>query len=418
MIADFISLFQTEFYLSVWHYVFITWPFWLPLFLVILFLNTWFSYKRREWIQSQGSILLEIKLPRDIARSPAAMEQVLSGLFEPVVGTFADAYLKGRVRDWFSLEIVSLDGEVKFFIWAFPKWKKIIESRIYAQYPNAEVFEVKDYALDVVYDPEKINIFGVTTRLNKADAYPIKTYIDYELDKHGKEQEEIIDPITQVLEYFGTLQPGEQAWIQIMIQAHRKEGLEDARIFTKPDWKKGVKKEIEDIIKKESFVKPTQPEPGKPPPPFLTFLTNTQTKTIEAIERNASKLAFDTMIRIVYIASNEVYDKMKGYGLIGSIRQFGSNTLNGIRPQWFSGIAYPWGDFLGIRKKRNQRLLLDAYKRRSFFNVPYKNFHGKPYILTTEELATIFHFPGATTTTPTLIRVPSKKGAAPSNLPM
>jgi len=71
-----------------------------------------------------------------------------------------------------------------------------------------------------------------------------------------------------------------------------------------------------------------------------------------------------------------------------------------------------------MNKRRNQRTLLDAYKRRSFFNVPYKHLNGKPYILTVEELATIFHFPGATTTTPTLTRVPSKKAEAPANLPV
>ena len=39
-------------------------------------------------------------------------------------------------------------------------------------------------------------------------------------------------------------------------------------------------------------------------------------------------------------------------------------------------------------------------------------------VLSTEELATIFHFPGATVTTPTLTRVPSKRAEAPSDLPV
>ncbi len=413
MIEDFISLFQTDFYMKVGRFVLATWPVWLPFFLTSLLLHTWFSYKRREWIQSQGSVLLEIKLPRNIDKSPAAMEMALEGFWEPIVGTLTDAYMKGRVRDWFSLEIVSIGGEVKFFIWALTKWKNIIESRIYAHYPGAEVFEVKDYALDVSYDPEKMNVWGITTRLVKADAYPIKTYIDYELDRGNKEQEEIVDPIMPVLEYLGSLKPGEQAWIQIMIQAHRKEGFQDARIFSKPDWKEGIKKEIKKIIEEEAFVKP-----GEGKHQTLQHLTKTQDETIKAIERNAGKLAYDTMMRIVYTAPLDIFDKMKGLGLVGSTRQFGSQNLNGIRPHWFSGIDYPWKDFRDINKKRNQRLLLDAYKRRSFFNVPYKHLNGKPYVLTVEELATIFHFPGAVATTPTLTRVPSKKAEAPANLPV
>ena len=64
--------------------------------------------------------------------------------------------------------------------------------------------------------------------------------------------------------------------------------------------------------------------------------------------------------------------------------------------------------------------MLYAYKLRSYFEYPYK-FYGEsqPFILTTEELSTIFHFPsGMVSQTPTLQRVASKKSEAPSNLPI
>ena len=342
------------------------------------------------------------------------MEMVIEGIWEDVIGTLTDVYLEGAVRDVFSLEIVSLGGEVKFFIWSFPKWKSIIESRIYTHYPGAEVVEVEDYAVKVIFNPETMNLWGITTRLVKPDAYPIKTYIDFGLDKTGKEQEEIVDPLAPVLEYLGTLKPGENAWIQILIQGHRKEGFQDVRLFSKPDWREGIKKEIKKIIEEEPVIKP---EKGKPA--SLFNITETQSETIKAIERNSAKLAFDSMLRVVYVASKEIYVRTRGVGIIGSMRQFGSKTLNGIRPHRFiPGIVYPWDDFLDIRRRYKQRTLLEAYKRRSVFNVPYRHVFGKPYVLTTEELATLFHFPGATATTPTLTRVPSKKAEAPSNLPV
>ncbi|OHA89549.1 MAG: hypothetical protein A3C70_02790 [Candidatus Zambryskibacteria bacterium RIFCSPHIGHO2_02_FULL_43_14] len=413
MIENFISLFQADFYEKAWGYITTTWPIWLPLFMVTLFFNIWLSYKRREWIRSQGSVLLEIKLPRIIDKSPAAMEMVLEGLWEDIVGTLTDVFIEGRVRDFFSLEIVSIGGEVKFFIWALSKWKNIIESRIYAQYPGAEVFEAEDYALKMVYDPEKAKVFGITTRLVKPDAYPIKTYIDYELDKGNKEQEEIVDPIVPVLEYLGSLKPGELAGIQILIQGHRKEGLQDAHLFSKPDWQEGIKKEMKKIIEKDSLV---TPKPDKPL--LIPYLTKTQDDTIKAIERNAGKLAFNSMVRVAYIAPIDIFDKTRGAGIIGSMRQFGSKNLNGIRPHVFMSTDYPWTDFNKIIENRLKRTHIDAYKRRSFFDVPYKNLNGKPYVLTVEELATIFHFPGAVATTPTLTRVPSKKAQAPANLPV
>lgn len=399
--------------------MFAFWPIWLPLFLISLFLSTWFSYIRRKWMREQGHVLLEIKLPKIIDKSPAAMEMVLEGIWEDVVGTLTDVFLEGRVRDWFSLEIVSIGGEVKFFIWGLKKWKNIIESRVYTHYPGAEVFEVEDdYSLKMVYDPAKMNMFGITTRLVKPDAYPIKTYIDYALDKGNKEQEEIVDPIVPFIEYIGSLKPGEIAGMQILIQGHRRETLQDARIIPKPDWQEGIKTEIKKIIEKESFIKPTADKFGVSKPQTLQHLTKTQDETITAIERNAGKLAFNTMVRLIYTAPLEIYDKMKGAGMIGSMRQFASKNLNGIRPNVFMSIDYPWKDFRGRKKWELQSTHIDAYKRRSFFDVPYRHLNGKPYVLTTEELATIFHFPGATATTPTLSRVPSKKAEAPANLPV
>ena len=414
MVNDFLSLFQTDFYREVWRLISSTWPVWLPLILLRFLISTWITYKRREWLKKTGSILLEIKIPKNTDKSPAAMEMVIEGIWEDVIGSLTNAYFEGEVRDVFSLEIVSLGGEVKFFIWSFPKWKSIIESRIYTHYPGAEVVEVEDYAVKVIFNPETMNLWGITTRLVKPDAYPIKTYIDFGLDKTGKEQEEIVDPLAPVLEYLGTLKPGENAWIQILIQGHRKEGFQDVRLFSKPDWREGIKKEIKKIIEEEPVIKP---EKGKPA--SLFNITETQSETIKAIERNSAKLAFDSMLRVVYVASKEIYVRTRGVGIIGSMRQFGSKTLNGIRPHRFiPGIVYPWDDFLDIRRRYKQRTLLEAYKRRSVFNVPYRHIFGKPYVLTTEELATLFHFPGSTATTPTLTRVPSKKAEAPSNLPV
>src|SRR3989338_8993332 len=289
MIEKFVSLFQTEFYMKVWRTAAETWPIWLPLILINLLFHTWFAYKRRVWMREQGSVLLEIKIPKDVLKSPAAMEMVIEGIWEDVVGTLTDVYLEGRVRDWFSLEIVSICGEVKFFILGLKKWKNIIETRVYTHYPGAEVFEAEDYALNIVYDPTKMSVWGITTKLNKPDAYPIKTYIDYELDKvHIKDQGESVDPITPLLEYLGSLNPGEQAWVQIMIQAHRKEGLLDARFLVKPDWKDGIKKSIKDIIEKEAPIKAEKDKPAS-----ILGLTEDQRNTIKSIERNAGKLAFD-----------------------------------------------------------------------------------------------------------------------------
>ncbi|OHA90717.1 MAG: hypothetical protein A2832_00090 [Candidatus Zambryskibacteria bacterium RIFCSPHIGHO2_01_FULL_44_22b] len=398
-------------------FIFVSAPFWLTILLISVFFHTWLNYKRREFIREKGNVLLEIRLPKDIQKTPAAMEMALEGMWEDVPGTNPDVYLKGAVRNWFSLEIVSIGGEVKFFIWTRTDWRKILESRIYAQYPGVEIHEVEDYALDIIFDPTKTKIGGITTKLSKEDAIPIKTYIDFGLDKTDKEQEQIVDPLVPVLEYLGSRQPGEIAAMQILIQAHRGMGKQDAKLIPKEHFTKGVKDAIKKIVETEAYFEHREGFPAS-----TLNLTKTQGEAIASIERNAGKHAYDTMVRLFYAAPIEIADKMSTAGLVGSMRQFSyvgsNNVLNGIRPDKFMGFEFSWQDPFGIKSSRNQREHLDAYKRRSFFNVPYKHLMGKPYVLTIEELATLFHFPGLAATTPTLARVPSKKAEAPANLPI
>ena len=79
-----------------------------------------------------------------------------------------------------------------------------------------------------------------------------------------------------------------------------------------------------------------------------------------------------------------------------------------------------WTKHMNKKIAKKKKKMFHAYKLRSFFQWPYKHMGDKPpFVLTTEELATIFHFPsGVVSQTPTLNRVPSKKSEAPANLPI
>lgn len=415
MLEQFISLLNNPIVLQVWHTIWVLAPIWIPFVIVWFWFDLWIKYKRREYINAQGSALLEVKIPREMFKSPLSMELFLNSLYgtNASVGNLLDVYLKGRIRPWFSLELVSLGGQVHFYIWCHKNFKSRVETQLYAQFPNIEVHEVSDYALGVHHDLTKYS-FGWIGQfaLTKADAYPIKTYIDYGLDKDAKEEYKH-DPIVAVLEYLGSLKAGEQAWIQIMIQPHAKEGLLHGRIIPKPNWKTGIESEIKDIIKKAIMKTEDQKNPTS------LNLSKGQTEVIAAIERTAAKYPFDSMIRGAYFAEKDQFNAANIGGLLGSFAQFNSQTLNGIRPDYKAAYDYVWQDFKGGRRRKNERELLEAYKRRSFFNVPFKNYHGKPFILTTEELATLFHFPSyVVAATPTLARVPSKRAEAPSNLPI
>jgi hypothetical protein len=98
-------------------------------------------------------------------------------------------------------------------------------------------------------------------------------------------------------------------------------------------------------------------------------------------------------------------------------RHFSSDHLNNLGSSgryWHEGLDYPWEEIFGIRPHLYRSKLLDAYKRRQIFEVPHEHYR---MVMTTEELATIYHFPSKDITVPGIARIPSRKAAAPSNLP-
>ncbi|TSC83812.1 MAG: hypothetical protein G01um101417_379 [Parcubacteria group bacterium Gr01-1014_17] len=405
-------------------------PLWVPIVLIVVFAHLWVWYVRTVFFEKTGYVLLEIKLPREIMRSPKAMELFFSStIWSRGSVTFVDTFWDGKVGPWYSFEIASFGGDVHFYIWVWPKLRKIVETQIYAQYPTVEINETPDYAARYPYGPEGRFMWGTHIKLAKPDPYPIKTYIDYGLDK--EEEEEIkVDPITPMLEFLGGLNKGEQCWIQILARAHQERSLVHGHLFKRPDWKDEAQELINEILMRDPKTKSTRKESATGFP-IMPTLTDGEKEQVEAIERSLNKHAYECMIRALYFAEGDAQSEIPKSipGLIGSFRQYNANNFNGFKLGWYNDISDETKDilwFTGLRDKVSEyfmkiygRQLYDAYRRRSFFYYPYKNFHvDKPFILTAEELATIYHFPGKVAATPTIGRAPSRKAEPPPNLPI
>jgi hypothetical protein len=421
--SDFFNLFlQNQFFLKSFWFVFDYAFIWAPIVFGYLALQTWIVYVKTDFIKNQGSVLLEIKLPKEAVKSPRAMEIFFTQLYQTGAATEIDAYWWGKIRPWWSLEMVSLGGIVHFYIWAHRKWKNLIEAQLYAAYPGVEIYEVEDYMTQLYHDPIERPFWALNFRKDKPDPYPIMTYIDYGLDKDQKEEYKV-DPLVAVLEYLASLKSGDIGIIQILLQAHRKETFSDGRLTVRGDWKSAIAKEINKIRKEAAkaygevaaAAAPSSAKTSFMSPPVLT---KGQEEQISAMERSMSKFPFECVVRGMYYSTKESFNPIYINGLIGSMRQFSSNNLNGFKTGWYTDFDYPWQDFHRLRRNLAERGMLRAFKMRSFFQPPYKYFHAKSYILTTEELATIFHFPSAIAApTPTITRVSAKKAEAPQNLP-
>lgn len=398
-----------DFLLTGIRFVLTWWWVWLPILGGVIFWTFWIQYIRARFIDQKEPILLEIKIPKEITKSPLAMEIVLNALYNTGgEGTWIKRYWEGSTRPWFSLEMISLEGRVHFFVWTWKDSQKAITTHLYSQYPDIEVHEVPDYAMTIMQDDSESQMWGTEFELTKSDAYPIKTYIDYGLDKDPKEEYKI-DPITPVIEYLGGLGPKEQAWIQILVRAHKKEDKKKGAYFEKTDkWQDDAKTEIEKIVSGRKIK-------GSDPEDKSIKLTPIETEVVAALERSVAKYGFDVGIRGVYIAHPDFYNKAHQGGLTGTLKQYSTNHLNGFKPTRGTDFDYPWQDITGNREKKKKEKMFDAYRLRSYFHAPYK----RPYfVLNSEELATIFHLPGRVAQTPTFDRIESRKAEPPANLPI
>jgi len=408
MTSSFATLFESNYFvilLRIYELLAMSAFLWAPVVLVWLAQKMWLSYVQADFIRKNFQfVMLEVKLPRTIDKTPIAMELVLQSLFQGGSGNWYERWWQGKVDPWFSLEMVSLEGSVKFFIRTPSKFKKIIESHIYAQYPTIEVFEVQDYVslAPYIHEVGEWSMWGCEYKLTKPDAYPIQTYVDFKLDSAMMKEEQKSDPITSVIELLGSIGRGQQIWMQILVQANGDRYKTAGKLFKKHDWKEEGKNVIKGLQKKYSG------DDGAKP-------TKTDLEAMAAIERSLSKIGFDCGIRTIYLARKEFFDPSNISGVIGAFRQYSSQTLNGFKHTQTTGFDYPWQDYKDYRLNRKKRDLFDAYVRRSFFYAPYKR---KPFVLNSEELATIYHFPGGVAETPTFDRIESKKSEPPSNLPV
>ncbi len=390
-------------------------PVWLSALLLSGAWALWVILRRSEFIASQKHIVLEIKPPRGVIKTPLAMEAVLAGLhLGPGETTWYKRNILGRARPWWSLEIVSLEGQVHFFMWTRAEYRRIIEAQIYAQYPGAQVIEVPDYTRLISAAPEEWSLWGCDFKHSGDDPLPIKTYVEYGLDKVQKEPEQV-DPLANLIEFMGSMGKGEYLWLQYVIRTHKGEKYDKTNSEGKPyTWKDKAKEMVDEIRKstREPYTDAAGNEvPGFPNP------TKGQMEKIAAIERNISKLPFDVGIRGIYLTHPEKFDAVNITGLTGIFKQFSSEGWNGFSPTgWMTEFDdYPWE--IGVDKLKDiyRRELVMAYRRRQFFHEPVKS--DATLVLSTEELATIFHIPSGAITTPSLPRIQSATVEAPSNLP-
>lgn len=412
----------------------------LPLLLGVLLIESWKNYVRTKYLMELKWVLLEIIPPPDVPlSSPKAAENIFAGLHASYAGfpgtSWKSQFFQGKVPVWFSFEIISNAGETHFYIRCLEDQRNVVESLIFAQYPEAEINIASDYidTLPPHLDLEQYDISGSELEFTKEQAYPIKTYVEFE-EAGGKDEYARIDPIAPLMEAMSSLRPGEHLWLQFIIRATGGEWVKEGeKITNKLKGKKeepakstfvSVFKSIDSAIDSLTGSAPSEKKEEKKEEFSLQKLSPAEKKVLEQVEYKLSKLAFKTGIRLVYIARRDAFSGSRIPTVIGMFKQLYYNNLNSFKPNSSTGTrqkgALKWafpsdvGFFSAERTLKSKRRMYDAYRNRIF-----PGYKGKDIlcILNTEELATLWHLPGLNVRAPLMPRIGAKKGQPPVGLP-
>lgn len=490
------------------------------------------AYVNQKFINSMDWVMLEIKLPREINKSPLAAEIALAtllqsgGLSNPLGKIF-----KGNLPTFSSLEIASIEGVVHFYIRVLKKFRPLVEYNFYAQYPGIEIVEADDYTKAIRYHhlTKDVSMWGASYRTAsswtpidpktgdaykkdgdkysmKADFRPIKTYVDFGLDKDPKEEFKV-DPLAGLLEVMGSIGKGEHFWYQILVQdesvyktkmpkfyvnevTHEHMTLKEMvdmhkkQLRSSSKWNKagdiwtdefGNPKMVDSYTKKAdgTLVQNFDTKIGKdgeeikiPAKVLQTYtqtapsaakkeidLTPEEKDEIEAINKKLSKPLALCVMRFLYVAKKESFNPAHINNILSMTKPFAG--ANSFAPKVSDPYDYPWQNWKGRRTAwRTEELFeeyveregffphipgrdgLDSWEDRAFwmssmkqrkvfrmiFEIifyPFQHPHAdQAFVLNMEELATLWHLPGATVASPGLPRIDSTKGMAPVNLPI
>lgn len=384
----------------------------------------------KYWIQNLYSakkkyVLLAIDVPRDNEQSMRAIEHIMTALhgvhFNP---NLKEKYWIGVLQDKFSLEIVSIEGYIQYFVYCDNYNADLVKAAVYAQYPDAEIVEVEDYVPNVPYKypDETYTMWGTEFVLAKNDVYPLRTYEQFEHSLTGV----FADPMAAILEVMSRLRPGEQVWLQIVITPEgitwREKGIKE--VYKLIEKKVKVPRNLLDValdtpvqglgIVHDALFGPFEKNDKDDRASSGNFLnlTTGEKFIVEEIQKKIARIVWKTKFRFVYVGPQDIFDTYRVVGSIyGAVKQFNTLDLNAFKAGSKTIVSRPTYFFVQRRRRHRRNKMMMAYKVRS-------NWAGEAAsVLSDVEVATIFHFPSIIVRAPLVSRTETKKAEPPSRLP-
>ena len=152
-------------------------------------------------------------------------------------------------------------------------------------------------------------------------------------------------------------------------------------------------------------------------------LTPGKQDIVKAVEGKMSKLAFDAVLRFIYVDKKSEFTGENVTAVAGAINQFATLNRNAFKPNMKTITIITKVSRLFNRKvnlQRRKKLIYEHYLHRDIAQPPPFRFglKLKTSILNVEELATVYHPPMAMVSAAKLGVLETRKGEPPINLPI
>ncbi len=352
--------------------------------------------------------LFSVRVPREFAKEGgksaeqqqkqekeiiSVTEQMLSSMSNiRAKGAWWKKMLYGEPYIVFEIGVHHVGEEIHFYVASPNAYAELIEKQIHSFYPTAEITRATDYN---IFNPQGVSA-GAYMTLKKHHILPFRTY-----------QGLPADPLGEILTAMSKLErEGEGAALQVLVRPsrksdHRKTASKVLKELQKgASWGEALSKAGKglgsEVLEELNRALNPAEDLSKPKTEDQRQMLPVHQELVKAIANKISKPAFDVNIRLVTSAPTEFQAEEM-------LRDMGSAFVQFEAPDFNSFRAVS-------QKGRQQDVFVRDYSFR-VFNERYALY------LSTEEIASFYHFPLPTTATPQVRFLKAKPSEPPPGLP-
>ncbi|MFH1769048.1 MAG: DUF87 domain-containing protein [Parcubacteria group bacterium] len=358
-------------------------------------INGWRSKGHVQRALNMTLFLVRIPKEKKEQGSNKQQEKEAISVSEQLFASFVTLHEKGWNRFIYGEPYVALElavhhvGEETHFYIAVPRSNKtLIEKQIHAIYPTADVSETEDYN---IFNPQGGHA-GAYLMYTEHSVLPIKTYQLLEGD-----------PLGAILTAMSKLQAeGEGIAMQIIVRPNHDKGIRSLAARVAREMQSGwqfkqslhrakhpPKEADKDKEKNASIFNPARAS-------IPRVVTPADETVIKSITTKANKQLFDVNVRLVASAPSEPMAEQVLNELSGSFAQFATPDFNTPK-------------VVKVKSRALNKLI---------YNFAFRLFDkSRKMLMSTEEIASIFHMPTSTTSAPRVKFLESRASEPPPDMP-